>query len=258
MQGIDVSTAQGYINWQKVKNDAVDFAVVKATQGRGETVFTSFLRHFKDSKFERNIKGAHDAGLDTSVYHYFTATDTDTAVDEANYFLDTIEPYHGLITAYAAVDVESKYLNGLSPSRLAEVVNAFVQRVYERGFQPLVYTNPSFLCYRLPASFAREHDIWLAHWGASSPYQVPYLQIWQYGEGYVDGISGTVDLDVGYYDTREVIRAWKIGDFYTLKQGDCWSNGNPVPFRLIGRQYPVIQVKDGALLLGGIVSWVKL
>lgn len=258
MQGIDVSVDQGKIDWQKVKADDVDFAVVKATQGRGEGALTKYLRNFTVSTFKQNILGAHAAGLDTSVYHYLTAQTVEEAINEANYFLSVIEPYHSKITAFAAVDVESKYLDGITPVNLAAIVDAFVQRVYEQGYQPLTYTNPSFLRYRLPTSFSGQHDIWLAHWGASHPYQVPYLKMWQYGAGYVDGIKGLVDLDVGYYDTREVIRAWKVGDTYTIKAGDKYSNGKDVPSRLVGRQYPVIQVKDRMVLLGGIISWVKV
>lgn len=258
MQGIDVSSAQGAVNWQKVHADGVDFAVIKATQGRGEGVLTQALRRIRDSRFTSNITGASAAGLDVSVYHYLTATDVSTSLSEADYFLDTVEPYHAKVTAYAAVDVESKYLSALTPEKLAEVVEVFVQRVYERGFQPLVYTNPSFLVYRFPASFRGRHDIWLAHWNVSKPYSVPNLMMWQYGVGHVDGIAGQVDLDVGYYDTREVIACYRVGEMYTVRAGDEYTSGRRVPSRLVGRKYPILQVRDDALLLGGIVSWVKV
>ena len=259
MQGIDVSYIQGVIDWPKVRADGVDFAVVKATQGRGEGALTRLLPHFRDPKFVANVTGAAAAGLDVSVFHYLTATDTARAVLEADYFLDTIEPYHDKIGGYAAVDVESKpYLYDLAPARLAECVDAFIQRVYERGFQPLIYTNPDFLVYHLPATFRNIHDIWLAHWGVSSPLSVPYLQIWQYGAGYVDGIKGLVDLDVGYYDQREVVRVWQVGDVYTIRDGDVYSNGAKVPSRLVGRQYKILQLREGAALLSGIVSWVRI
>lgn len=259
MQGIDVSADQGRIDWEKVRSDGVDFAVVKATQGRGEGALTRLLPRFTVSTFKANVLGAAAAGLDVSVYHYFTGDTTERAIAEADYFLDVIEPYHDKISGYAAVDVESKpYLSGLTPARLATAVEAFVQRVCQRGFQPLIYTNPDFLVYRLPASFRNDHDIWLAHWGVSSPYPVPYLQIWQYGAGYVDGIKGLVDLDIGYYDTREQIRAWKVGDVYTIREGDLYSTGAQVPSRLVGRQYKILQVRDGEVLLSGIMSWVKL
>lgn len=258
MQGIDVSAIQGYIDWAKVKADDVDFAVVKATQGRGESALTKWMSTIKDSKFVTNILGASMNNLDTSVYHYLTATDTETALREADFFLSTIEPYHSKIKSYAAVDVESKYLNGLTPNQLATVVEAFIQQVYQAGYQPLVYTNPNFLRYRLPSSFQLEHDIWLAHWGVATPYKVPYLSMWQYGAGYVDGISGMVDLDVGYYEIREVKKVYRIGDKYTLKEGDVYSTGVKVPSRLVGRTYVITQVKEDRILLGSIASWVKI
>ena len=258
MQGIDVSAVQGAVNWAKVKSDGVDFAVIKATQGKGEGALTRYLSRFRDSRFTANVLGASDAGLDVSVYHYFTATDTAAALMEAEFFLDTIEPYHNRIGAYASVDVESKYLAGMTPEKLAEAVEAFVQRVYERGFQPLVYTNPAFLVYRFPTSFKGRHDMWLAHWSVSKPYSVPYLMMWQYGAGYIDGVNGLVDLDVGYYDTREQVRIWSVGDVYTVQKGDVYTNGRSVPSWLVGRQYTITQVKEGAVLLGGIVSWVKV
>jgi len=258
MQGIDVSVDQGRIDWEKVRADGVDFAVVKATQGRGEGALTRLLPRFTVSTFKQNVLGAAAAGLDVSVYHYFTGDTTERAISEADYFLDTLEPYHDKISGYAAVDVESKtYLSGLTPARLAAAVEAFVQRVYQRGFQPLIYTNPDFLVYKLPASFQNDHDIWLAHWGVSRPLQVPYLQMWQYGVGYVDGIKGLVDLDVGYFENRDLQRVYRVGESYTMKAGDTYTNGKAVPSRLIGRTYKILQVKDGSILLDGIMSWVS-
>ena len=46
MKGIDVSTYQGYPDWKKVKEDGVDFAILKASQGRAESS-ESYL--FRDS-----------------------------------------------------------------------------------------------------------------------------------------------------------------------------------------------------------------
>lgn len=259
MQGIDVSYIQGSVDWKKVRADDVDFAIIKATQGRGEGALTRLLSHFRDPRFTDNVLGASAAGLSVGVFHYLTATDEDMAVAEADYFLEAIEPYHSRISLYAAVDVESDvWLKKLAPTRLAAVVDTFTQRVYERGFQPCVYTNPSFLLYRLPSGFASKHDIWLAHWGASKPYTVPYLVMWQYGKGYVSGVKDLVDLDVGYFEPREIVRVWKVGDTYTIREGDVYSSGAKVPARLVGRQYSVLQVKDGKILLGGIMSWVKV
>ena len=78
LKGIDVSTVQGTIAWSKVKRAGVDFAMIKASQGRGESATTKNLTVFKDSQFVKNISSAYAAGIACGVYHYFTAT---TAAD---------------------------------------------------------------------------------------------------------------------------------------------------------------------------------
>ena len=67
LKGIDVSTLQGNIDWTKVP---ADFAMIKATQGRGEGAATRLLSRFTDSKFKRNIENCR---CPAGVYHYFTA-----------------------------------------------------------------------------------------------------------------------------------------------------------------------------------------
>ena len=58
LKGIDVSTYQGSINWSAVKASGIDFAIVKATQGRAVNS-NSYL--FTDRQFAANVTGAHDA-----------------------------------------------------------------------------------------------------------------------------------------------------------------------------------------------------
>lgn len=53
--GIDVYTGQGVIDWQRVADSGISFAMIKASQGRGETSATKNLRNFTDSRFARNI-----------------------------------------------------------------------------------------------------------------------------------------------------------------------------------------------------------
>ena len=45
-KGIDVSTYQGIIKWNKVHASGVDFAMIKATQGRSE--LNSAVEFFED------------------------------------------------------------------------------------------------------------------------------------------------------------------------------------------------------------------
>lgn len=60
--GVDVSRWQGDIDWQRVKSDGAQFAIIKCTQG----VST------KDPKFRENYIGALRAGLLVAAYHYIS------------------------------------------------------------------------------------------------------------------------------------------------------------------------------------------
>ena len=249
LKGIDVSTLQGNIDWSRI---SADFAMIKATQGRGQGAVTRLLSRFTDSKFKRNITNAR---CPCGVYHYFTAQDKAKATAEADYFCSIIEPYRSRIKLWAALDVESFYLDGLGKTELTAIVMAALERIEARGFKPMLYTNPNYLKYRFEPHAFDEYDIWLAHYGVKTPYSVPKMKIWQYGKTRTDGISTDVDADYGYFDLDE---SYKVGDKYTIRPGDRYSNGVSVPARLVGKSYTIMQVRDGKILLGEISSWVKV
>ena len=248
LKGIDVSTLQGNIDWSRI---SADFAMIKATQGRGEGAATRLLSRFTDSKFKRNIVNCR---CPAGVYHYFTAQDKAKATAEADYFCSIIEPYRSRIKLWAALDVESFYLDGLGKTELTAIVMTALERIETRGFKPMLYTNPNYLRYRFEPGAFNDTDIWLAHWGVSKPYFVPNLMIWQYGTTRTDGISTAVDANYGYF----AVETYRVGDKYTIKPGDRYSNGVAVPARLVGKAYTVMQVREGMILLGEISSWVKV
>lgn len=264
MIGIDVSTLQGNINWGKVR-EKVDFAMVKASQGRGETKATKNLRNFTDSCFTKNMNGAASAELPVGVYHYMTAQNEKEAVAEADYFIKVITPCKEKLSLWAAVDVESEqYLKGLGKPELTAIVRAFLDRTKKAGYRPMLYTNPNFLTYRFEKDAFLSTDIWLAHWGVKKPMQVRNLQIWQHSIGRVSGINTDVDLDTGYFDMEKFAKKpddtmkYHVGGKYTMVKGDRYTTGAPVPERLIGRTFVISAVKTGRILLDEITSWVKV
>lgn len=203
-RGIDVSTYQGSINWAKVKGDGIDFALIKATQGR--SVSNSALRNFTDSRFVENIIGANRWGIRIGVYHFLTAQSVAEAMDEAEYFLSVIEPYKSIITLYAAVDVEDARMP-TDKSLLTQIVHAFCARVQAAGYEPMVYTNPDWLARRLNDVSA--WPLWLALWRDKSLVptvkQYPSLRIWQWGGEVVDGINGKVDANYMIVEKPETV-----------------------------------------------------
>lgn len=193
-RGIDVSVFQSGINWERVKASGVDFAMIKATQGRSEQ--NAALRLFTDSFFIRNMIGAGKAGIRIGVYHYLTAQTVTEALEEAEYYLSVIAPYRGAVSLYAAVDVESKYLPD-DKNMLTMIVNAFCKRIQCEGYTPMVYTNPNFLKNRI--GDISVWPLWLALWRdkkyVPTKADYPNIRIWQWGAEAIDGIGGTVDAN---------------------------------------------------------------
>lgn len=254
MNGIDVYTGQGIIDWRCVALTQ-GFAMIKASQGRGETAATEHLRIFTDSKFVRNITEASKTRMKLGVWHWMTARSVAEANYEADYFIETISPYRDKITLWAAADVESdRYLGDLGKSELTEITRAFLERIQRAGYRSMLYTNPNFLKYRFTKNAFNDTDIWLAHYGVKKPMQVPHLKIWQHSAGRVPGIGTDVDLDTGYFDSTP----YSVGEKYTIRFGDLYSNGFPIPARLIGKVCTISKVKPDRILLREILSWVKI
>ena len=82
--GIDVSTWQGKINWNQVKNSDVKFAILRSSFGSPDPSQV-------DNQFENNYKGAKAAGIPVGAYHYGYAVSEAEARQEARFFLDTIK-----------------------------------------------------------------------------------------------------------------------------------------------------------------------
>ena len=59
--GIDVSKHNGNIDFKQVRDDDYQFVFIKATEGKT----------YKDDAFDRNYRGARDAGLKVGAYHFF-------------------------------------------------------------------------------------------------------------------------------------------------------------------------------------------
>lgn len=254
MNGIDVYTEQGIIDWRCVALTQ-GFAMIKASQGRGETKATEHLRIFTDSKFVRNITEASKTRMKLGVWHWLTARSVAEAYYEADYFIDVIAPYRDRISLWAAADVESdRYLGDLGKSELTEITRAFLERIQRAGYRSMLYTNPNFLKYRFTKNAFNDTDIWLAHYGVKKPMQVPHLKIWQHSAGRVPGISTDVDLDTGYFDSTP----YSVGEKYTIRFGDLYSNGFQIPARLIGKVCTISKVKPDRILLREILSWVKI
>ncbi len=198
--GIDVSEWQGEIRWERVAAAGVEFAMIRATHGQK-----------KDARFEENIRGALAAGVDVGVYCCSYATDVKGMQAEAAFFQQTILPYREEITYPAALDAEQTAQFALGKEGMTRLVLTFCEAMTKAGYFPLLYTNCNWLNHVIDRAALIDAgiDVWVA-WpkAARSFAELPEDGVtrhahtmWQFSSGgQLDGIDGSVDLDVCYAD----------------------------------------------------------
>lgn len=181
--GIDVSAHQKTIDWKRVASDNIHFAYLKATEG-GD---------FTDARFDDNWRGAHAAGLARGAYHSFTLCTS--GVIQAEHFLTVAPPDAAVLPP--AVDLELAGNCNQRPDAAAvdKELDSFLQRVEQaRGRQVVLYVGDDF-DDRYPVRERLNRPLW--HYRFVLRPDVDGWVIWQVdGYAHIDGISGSVDLDV--------------------------------------------------------------
>ncbi|MDE7295507.1 MAG: glycoside hydrolase family 25 protein [Oscillospiraceae bacterium] len=202
--GVDVSYHQGNIDWKAVKNDGVDFAMIRVGYRGYETGSLNI-----DPKFHEYAKGALDAGLEIGVYFYSQAVTVEEAMEEARMLLDEIEGYrvmYPVVFDWEIVGDESARTNKVTSQMLNQCAMAFCNSVAREGYIPMIYSVKRMALMKLDLRKLGGYDFWLAEYRDIPEY--PYkFAIWQYAsDGRVDGIAGDVDLNMSFVDYSKVRR----------------------------------------------------
>lgn len=202
--GIDVSYHQGDIDWEAVKADGVDFAMLRV----GYRGYESGMINI-DERFHEYARGALDAGLDIGVYFYSQAINPVEAYEEANAVLEEIKDYevmYPVVFDWELVGEESARTNDVAAETLNECATVFCNTIARGGHIPMIYSVKRMALMKLDMSRLAGFDFWLAEYREVPEY--PYeFKIWQYAsDGKVNGIEGEVDLNMSFVDYSEVRR----------------------------------------------------
>lgn len=184
-KGIDVSVFQGDINWSEVKNDKIDFAIIRVGfrgYGSGKIV--------EDSKYKININNATENEIDCGVYFVTQAINYQEGVEEANWVLNTISGDR--IVCPVAIDVEwaggSEGNNGradyISIQDRTMAIKGFCEVIEKAGYTPIIYANKEWLTKYIDINNVSNYKVWLAHYVKGAPenksdYTGKYAY-WQY------------------------------------------------------------------------------
>ena len=198
--GIDVSSYQGTIDWNKVKQSGVSFTMLRALSGKMNAITV-------DSSFNANIAGATKNGISVGVYRYGYAMTVAEAQKEAIATVNAIKNSGYSITYPVAYDVEDSATQGtLSKNQLTDIIKAYRGVIENNGYKFMIYSSKSWFDSKIDMKEFAGEDLWVASWFSDgTPYHdhgytgPGNVTIWQYSStGRVPGISGNVDMNVGY------------------------------------------------------------
>lgn len=185
VQGIDVSSQQGVIEWKSVRGDGVDFAYLEASEGAD----------LRNLRFAANWRGSAEAGVRRGAYHVFSLCRL--ARDQATNFIAVVPREANVLPP--ALDLEFEGNCASRPARgvlIAELA-AYIAMIEAHSEKPVIlYMTSEFDdFYRI--SDAIDRPLWLRRSFFAPAYGTRPWVIWQASTvRRVDGIEGPVDWNV--------------------------------------------------------------
>lgn len=195
MQGIDVSSLQGEIDWKKVKQAGIEFAMIRV----GYRGYSAGVMH-EDTYFKRNIEQAIANDIPVGVYFFSQAVTVEEAREEAEFVLKKIKNYK--IDLPVVFDMEKAgegngRVDNLPKDVWTENAVEFLKVIQEEGYQPMVYNSTNLFERYFNMEYLQEFDTWTAQYNAPYPTYPYTFSIWQYScTGTVEGVNTAVDMDL--------------------------------------------------------------
>jgi len=204
--GVDVSYWQKSIDWQQVKADGIDFAMIRAAGRHHNTGAIT-----TDDYFAANVKGAQAAGIKVGAYIFSQAITEAEAREEAQYLINLVSAYNmelPIVMDYEFRNNKDGSLGRLTASKFSkrqgtDICLAFCEEVKDHGYIPMLYANTDMLNHLYSEELKSNMDLWYARYG-DTPY-ITGFALWQYANsGSVKGISGNVDCNFSFVDLDEL------------------------------------------------------
>lgn len=192
-KGIDVSTFNGKIDWEKVRDESdIDYAIIRCGYGNN-------YADQDDAQWLYNVSECSRLGIPFGVYLYSYAMDTKEALSEAEHVLRLIDGYELTLPVYLDLEDE-KYTGTLSNKEIADIAETFCTRIQQAGYDVGVYANLYWFRERLTDTRFEQWEKWVAQYNYQCDYEGNY-GMWQCtSSGQVLGITGRVDLNFDFLD----------------------------------------------------------
>ena len=192
VKGIDVSEYQGEVDWDKIKEQNIDFAFIKATEGSKG----------KDDSFDKNYEKLKNMDMLLGLYHFFSFESLgEEQADNYIKVVGNIKNDESLILPIIDIEYYSYYKKA-KPDK--EWVTKELQKMLDKlektyRVKPIIYTTMEFYQEYIEGEFL-EYDIWIRNILTKPDLENREWKFWQYtGRGKLEGYNGEekyIDLNV--------------------------------------------------------------
>lgn len=200
IKGIDVSKHNGNIDWNKVKADGIQFAIIRIGWG-------SDLTSQDDPTANRNMDECERLGIPYGVYIYSYALNEADAVSEAQHTLRMIKGRKVQMGIWFdmedADDYKNKHklpLDVAHKTLYTNICNKFCETIKNAGYMDVGVYSGKWVFENVlnEPNFVANTKKWLAQWNDKPTYKGTYT-IWQYTDsGVVNGSSKKTDMNIFY------------------------------------------------------------
>lgn len=182
VRGIDISAHNGLVDFDRLAQEPIQFAYIKATEGTD----------FQDRNFVRNACELKRIGLPTGAYHFFRF-DTNGEMQALN-FLHAIKGRNFELPP--AIDLE-EWTNpdDLTTYEILTELRLLLATLRREGIIPIIYTNKDGY-NRFVKQHLANYQLWICSF-TDPPLQTDTKwDIWQYSHrSHANGIDGFVDYN---------------------------------------------------------------
>lgn len=204
--GIDVSVWQRGMDFNKAKNEGVEFVIMRGMYGNA-----------KDTEFDTNYIKAKNVGLGVGVYQWGRASNVAQAREEAQLLVEHC--LKNRVFEYPIYyDVEDTILLNKSTRETTEIIKAWAETIENAGYFAGIYMNQS--CFEndvIGNELAELYSQWRAKW-TTEDKKPNGVQMWQFGGETnlirSNRIAGYVcDQDYAYVDFPTIIKKANLNGF---------------------------------------------
>ena len=197
IKGIDISSRQGKIDWKKVSDYGMDFAIIRITE----------VGNVKDSQFENNFAGCNKYKIPVGVYKYSYAMNISEIQSEARKVVSVLNGRRIQFPVF--LDLEHNNQRALGTESIHKMADAFREIIEAASYKFAIYCNVDWYV-NVICSHLKKYDFWVARYPENDNGTVverlrPDFGVgWQYSsKAVIPGISGKVDRNVFYKDYTE-------------------------------------------------------